>query len=184
MMKQAIELFDIDHAYKAAIGIIEFLSPACSRLELAGSVRRGNKHQVHDIDLVAYAVYEDYTQRNLLGEEQWVHTGPNRLVRLIRTFTEIKEPEVDVKILKFTWDCMPVEIYLSERDGSNFEALLQMRTGGAAHNAFLARRAMELRLEYKAGYGVFSSGHRIDDGTEQGIYTALRLPYTIPSKRF
>lgn len=42
---------DLEHARQIASEMVSHLSPACTRIEVAGSVRRG-KAEVHDIDLV------------------------------------------------------------------------------------------------------------------------------------
>lgn len=62
-----------------------------------------------------------------------------------------------------------------------------MRTGSPGHNAWLAMKARERGRYYKAGYGIFESdapgADRIDDGSEEGIYRALGLPYPPPATR-
>jgi len=76
-----------------------------------------------------------------------------------------------------------VELYICEQDGSNFEALWQLRTGSAEFNKNLVIRAMRLGLQYRAGYGIFRGEERIDDGTEAGIFTALGLKLVSPAER-
>lgn len=181
--------YALAHASQLANNLVNLLQPGCQRITVAGSIRRGCA-TVHDIDLVASARYEVQSVQGLFGVAQTLNLGPVDLLRVVRAVADIKEPKPDVKILRFEFfNGIPVELYLTEPDGSNFNALLQMRTGSRGHNAWLAGRAQRLGLIYHAGYGIFkqnpsgSLGQRVDDGSEEGIYTALGLAYVPPEQR-
>lgn len=181
--------FRVEAARLVAMEIWRALHSSCERLEIAGSIRRG-KDYVHDIDLVAQAKYEVVQTTNLFGEIQQVLTPPTQLLNTIRSLdVAFEEPKsADPSIIRFSYWKMPVEVYLTARDGSNYYALLQMRTGSAGFNATLATRAREQGKYYKAGYGIFESDQpnaaRLDDGTEAGIFMALNMPFRTPNNRF
>lgn len=185
--KEAV--FPLEKARKAAEELVLLLGPACRRIEIAGSLRR-KMPVVHDIDLVVWAVYDDKQQPGLFGEVLTLRAGPDKLSLALRNINALPGDKiplpVECKNVRFVWYGYPVDLYLCERDGANFEALLQMRTGPAGHNAWLASRAKIYRMYYKAGYGLFEAyqngelGERADDGTEAGIYAALNLSWPAP----
>lgn len=168
--------------------LIEQLAPACHQVLMAGSLRR-SVACVHDIDLVVHAKYDDMPAMTLFGGKDIVLNPPIELLRAVRLAAPaFRYPQaVDPKIIKFAYQDVPVELYLAERDGSNLAALLQMRTGSAQYNTWLASRAKSKGLYYKAGYGIFKSdapdAARVDDGTEAGIWKALGLLYAEPEMR-
>lgn len=177
-------LYPIQRAEPVARDLVVLLAPACRRITVAGSIRRG-AHWVHDIDLVAWAKYDDATIPNLFGERAVIKCGPDALVGAIRRLMiPLPEPEIEARILRFTWQSLPVEIYLAERDGANYDALLQMRTGSERHNKWLARTAHARGLDYHAGHGIYAGQARIDDGTERGLYDALGIPFIKPENRY
>jgi DNA polymerase/3'-5' exonuclease PolX len=185
-------LFSLRQAHVIALELYGVLTPACIRLEIAGSIRRG-KPEVHDIDLVVQARYHDNVTVDLFNNPQVIHNPP---VELFQAITRLKEDfqcsSIDPKILRFVYRDIPVEIYLSERDGSNYGALLQMRTGSARWNTYMASRAIRVGKYYRAGYGIYEHddrvrvgdfGERLDDGTEAGIFKALDMLYQPPAGR-
>lgn len=189
-MKKPDATFPLEKAAKAAAELVLLLGPACRRIEIAGSVRRGVR-KVHDIDLVVWASYHDAAQQDLFGGQTTLLSPPDALYNAIRFLNQpVKDTAIDPKILRFAYYGIPVELYLAERNGANFEALWQMRTGPAGHNASLARLAQEQRLYYHAGHGIFQLGpdnrfgSRVDDGSEAGIYAALGLTCPLPANRY
>ena len=186
-------LYPLSVGVEAAGNMIDLLRPACRRVEIAGSVRRG-RPLVHDVDLVVWPEYEiveavvqltffirehkpTYVPTQLLhlarklGWPEWADTWPG-IIRIPAS------EESDLAVER-----IPIELYVCEPDGGNFEALLQMRTGSAEYNIRLAKRAQELGLHYVAGHGIFEGDRRVDDGTEAGIWTALGWEYVPPERR-
>lgn len=178
--------FTLKDAQEAANEIANILRPVCHRVEIAGSIRR-ECNKVHDIDIVIWPIVETLRieQIGLFGQgECIVNIYPGRLLQLFDekgwgTFNPKEYP----RKLNFQYGEIPVELYICEHDGSNFEALWQLRTGSAEFNRNLAVRAMRLGLQYRAGYGIFRGEERIDDGTEAGIFTALGLKLVNPAER-
>jgi DNA polymerase/3'-5' exonuclease PolX len=161
--------------------IIAAINPACKRVEVAGSVRRGCE-RVHDIDLVAWPIYVKVS-KDLFGLE--TEHKPVHLVEVLRNLPVLNEVRATEKIIRTqSVNGIPIEIYLVEPDGSNFEALWQMRTGSEQFNIHLAMRAQAIGLIYKAGYGIYDfAGKRYDDGTERGIFKALGVEWKEPKER-
>jgi DNA polymerase/3'-5' exonuclease PolX len=162
----------IDHltAMEAAHKVLGVINPFCSKAYLAGSLRRG-KEKVHDVDIVVnvtdYIGFKSAFKDLTLEKELWF--DKNDLKR--------------AKIIRFLYKAVPMDIYIAEPDGSNFEALFQMRTGSEKFNISLAVRAKKLKLKYQGGHGIYDGEKRIDDGTEAGIFVALQLPNIPPADR-
>lgn len=173
-------LYPLDMAAEVYVQLRELLNEAVERIELAGSARR-KKSYVHDIDVVVHAKYSPVGPMSLFElDDAPANMQPVALAACLGGIAVVKD---NAKIVRFEYQRMPVELYITDQDGSNFDALLQMRTGSANFNASLASRARRLGMEYRAGYGLFTNGRRVDDGTERGIFSALHLPYLSPERR-
>lgn len=187
-------LFPLLEAKEAAASAAALFSPVCKFVEIGGSIAR-KKGMVHDIDLVLWPIYDEITatQMNFFFDNLSVHPdlSPTPLLTLLQSQFGLRgldgsrrKIELPIGHSAFPYNQIPVELYLCEPDGSNYNALLQMRTGSAKFNQSLAVRAKRMGISYRAGYGIFNKdGERLDDGTEPGIFTALGLPYIPPSER-
>lgn len=181
--------FPLALARKAAVLVVEALRPCCCKIAVAGSVRR-QKEYVHDVDIVIWPKVEtEEIAPALFGDGEKI-TRPVMLLRILNILDWYHTNTANPKIIHLSsvdkdgpYDKVPVELYLTEYDGSNYEALLQMRSGCAEFNESLAVRAKRMNLRYRAGYGVFDClGARQDDGTEDGIFKALGIA-PIPVER-
>jgi DNA polymerase/3'-5' exonuclease PolX len=170
--------------------LIHLMQAHCHRVEVAGSMRRGTEW-IHDIDIVVWARYET-VQVDLFGTAI-LETRPSGLIAAIASFG--MGLEIGDKVLKFcvgyrgseslkmVFD-VPVEVYLADPDGGNFEALWQMRTGSRDFNIALASTCKAKGWEYRAGYGIFNNkGIRMDDRTERGIITMVNGRWVEESAR-
>jgi DNA polymerase/3'-5' exonuclease PolX len=178
---------------QADAGVHE-LAPACERIQIAGSIRRKSP-QVHDIDLVIWPKTQEVeTGQPGLFEEASKILLPVQLIALLSHLDWQHDAQEGVYPRKITLpppeiiyeegEIIPVELYICEPDGGNFEALLQMRTGCEQFNISLATRAKDrLGLKYSAGYGIFKGNQRMDDGTEDGIFRALGIEPIPPERR-
>lgn len=180
--------YPLSKALEAAEFVKRALAPACVRIETAGSTRRG-KTAVHDVDMVVWPEIQmiEVEQQELFAPSEakpspaelldtlirlgWIDYAISHYPRIIR----IEASASDLKI--------PIELYLTEPDGSNFGALWQMRTGDERFNILLAMRAQKLNLKYQAGHGVYRGQTRVDDGTEDGIFAALGMAPVPVEKR-
>jgi DNA polymerase/3'-5' exonuclease PolX len=151
--------------------IVAELKPACDRIEVVGSLRRG-KPSVHDIDIV------------LLPKG---HSGPlleTVLSGLIErgSLTPVRGKD---KIRSFvaTKTGIPVDIYIAT--GETWATLLLIRTGSKEHNIKLARRALDLGMRLKAsGEGIQGSdGALIKVTSEDDVFSLLGLGYLRPEER-
>lgn len=188
-MSEKAETYLLHTAESVAYELVALLAPACNQIKVAGSIRRQKSH-VHDIDLVLDPKWEHLVNYDLFGVEIEDVYNPIEL----NTLLQLARPEfvtaldINPRIIKFESAGIPVELYLAEPDGANFEALLQMRTGSAEFNRGMAARAQDRRLHYKAGYGIYRLTasnllERVDDGTEAGIFAALKMAWVDPEKR-
>lgn len=186
-MSKDIE-FELQKAKLEANAVLQALLSACHKVSIAGSIRR-QKESVHDIDVVLWPICEPAAVGpvDLFGQ---VETAimPVKLMEVLRIngWWMQDEPVYPRKIAldtSFEREIIPVELYICETDGSNYGALLQMRTGSERFNISLAERAKRMGLQYKAGYGIFRDGARMDDGTEEGIFKALGLDWYPPEQR-
>jgi len=60
---------------------------------------------------------------------------------------------------------------------------LLVRTGSADHNMWLAGHAFSKGMRLKYSEGLIKDGVAIAGETEQGVFHALCLPYTLPTQR-
>lgn len=186
-------LYPLSVGVDAAMNMIDLLKPVCQRIEIAGSVRR-KRTQVHDVDLVIWPedeiVMVDH-QLSLFITEYRPAYQPTKLLRLTRKLGWpqwsniwpgiIRVPVSETAVTAV--ERIPIELYICDPDGRNFEVLWQMRTGSAEYNIRLSQRAQELGLHYVAGHGIFDGLNRVDDGTETGIWTALGWEWVPPESR-
>ncbi|MBA7694058.1 DNA polymerase/3'-5' exonuclease PolX [subsurface metagenome] len=155
-------MIELERAQRTAEAIVKRLSPYCSRIEVAGSVRR-KKSQVNDIDLV------------LIPTDLWnFHAELKKLGQLKMSGT---------KIMRVMVGNTQIDIYVA--DEATWATLLLIRTGSAENNIRLATLAKKRGWRLAAsGDGLFNeNGKRIAGDTERSIYDALGLPWQPPEKR-
>lgn len=191
MITNQKQYYPLGAARQAADTLIGLLSPACHQIAVAGSVRRG-KAQVHDIDLVAWPIYEAMPITDLFGEVLDTLYRASELYRVVKA-SPAKNVAISMRKIAFAWPHqfleIPVDVWLVEPDGSNWGALLQMRTGPLELNRVMCNHAADRGLHYKAGHGIYRLDHdgqcteRVDDGTEAGIFAALGMPCREPELR-
>ena len=139
--------------------VITILSPFCKRIEVAGSIRR-RKAEVHDVDIVLI---------------------PNSLVDIVGILQKKMQAKVEKRgklIISLKIRDEGVDLNLATEE--TFVPLLLFRTGSWQHNTKLATKAKRLGLKFSP-YGVFKDDKRIDDNTEEGIFSALGEDY-IPTE--
>ncbi|MCW4038742.1 MAG: hypothetical protein NWF13_08425 [Candidatus Bathyarchaeota archaeon] len=144
-----------------ATKILRVLTPLCERIAVAGSIRR-RKAEVQDIDLVL-------VPKPLIDVVGILQRSMKAVV--IKRGSRI----VNLKIHDVSFD-------LNFSSEESFIPILFFRTGSEAHNEKLARKAKRLGLKFSV-YGVFKDGKRIDDNTEEGIFSVLGEDYITPEVR-
>ncbi len=154
----------LERAQKIAEAVVELLKPYCSRIVIAGSIRR-QKSLINDIDLVLIPVdlWGLHAELTRLGGGKLKMSGP--------------------KILRSMYGSIQVDVYVA--DEHTWATLLLIRTGSAQNNIRLATLAKKRGWHLAAsGDGLFDeTGERIAGDTEQSIFEALGLRYQTPEER-
>lgn len=145
--------------------IVEGLEPYCSRIEVAGSIRR-RKRNVNDIDIVLV----------------WIGKGFGFL-----TFCRAHgiKPAGGERIIKFKWGKMQIPVQLFQTDDDGWPTSLLVRTGSADHNIMLCARAKAHGLKLSVGKGLLDRRGEPMRGieTEHDIFKALDMNYVEPKDR-
>ena len=148
-------------AQKLSEEVIKILSPFCSKIEVAGSIRR-KKDECRDVDIVLI---------------------PKPLVDIVGLLQGKMQAKVEKQgklIISLKIGDVGVDLNLATKE--NFASLLLWRTGSWQHNMKLATKAKQKGLKFSP-YGVFKDEKRIDDNTEEGIFSALGEDYIPPEER-
>ena len=181
--------------------LIDCLAPACERLEIAGSYRRG-KATVGDLELVAIAKEQKIPVEDLFGP-----TGMDELVNLVhQVFRQpiqgwsLEKSGPLYKQLKHNQSGLAVDLYLGT--ARNWGGMLVVRTGPGDFSTALVQRARRLGMQVSGGYHIHRHPARLDaDGkalpcqfgaectqivetpTEDAFFKALGLPVFGPDRR-
>lgn len=160
---------ELKRAREIADSVVERFRPQCSKIEVAGSIRRGRPF-VNDIDLVL--IPEDrYAFDRLLMDMAVESTGSPKV--------KMAGP----KIARIDYQGASVDIYFATPE--TWATLLLIRTGSKKHNVSLAALAKSKGWRLHAsGDGLFNaSGERIAGDTEESIFEVLGRPYKEPEER-
>ena len=176
----------LDLAEVTAAVLVKLLAPACERIEVAGSVRRG-RLDVGDIELLAVP---SPGQRDLFGRPvakeslldqrclELVQGGhldyrPNRLGH--RTFGPLN------KLMVHCATGIPVDILSATPE--NWGMALLVRTGPAEFNKKVMARFLSLGMEGHAYGGVTKDGKAFACPTEEDVFDLLGWEYQWPESR-
>lgn len=157
--------YQLDVASSLANAIVARLKPYCSRIEVAGSIRR-KKSRVHDIDIV------------LIPSDPW-----NLLQEVNRLAWPNIKSRSGSKITSFTYNGIPVDLYFA--DEKSWVTLFLIRTGSAEFNIWLCSLAKRKGWKLHAdGGGLYDDrGCRYAAESEEAIMNALGLRYFPPQYR-
>lgn len=152
--------WSLETAIRVGDEVKKLLEPYCSRIAVAGSVRR-QRPKVHDVDIV------------LIPGDPW------SLMAILRQYGA----KGGDKIQKLSWKVMPVDIYFA--DERSWATLLLIRTGSMEHNIMMCSKAKEIGYQLKAnGSGLLNrDGQRIAGESEESIFAALGMRYKEPKAR-
>lgn len=158
--------------------VVEELKLASLRIEIAGSLRRGNP-TVHDIDIVLLP--QRSSDQFVLGDEMPLDQILRRLVAT-GSLTEVRGKE-KMKCFIAAKTGIPVDLYIATPE--TWTTLLLIRTGSREHNIKLAQRARELGMKLRAsGDGIEdANGQLLRVGTEEELFSLLQIPYIPPEDR-
>ncbi len=181
MKDNKLELAEVK---KVAVEIITDLNPFCERIAIAGSIRR-NRPLVSDIELVVIPKYEivpsgffDTIDTCLLT--QHLMRSAKYQMRLNKNGYRIFGEKNKLMLYKG----VPVDIFTATED--NWVMLYFIRTGGAATNQRIARRAIQVNKALKIYEGGFldnATGDIYRVRSEEEIYDILGLAYEEPHSR-
>jgi DNA polymerase (family X) len=179
MMKKQATLFpqdavkilaelDLEEAQRTATVVKAAVEAQCELVEVAGSIRR-QKSIVHDIDFVVVAKSDTEWQK--INEKlRQLKAKPNCAGNsVIKAFVPCKD------------GLFQIDFYRAKP--STFGIHLLVRTGSAEHNMWLAGHAFSKGMRLKYSEGLIKDGVAIAGDTEQGVFDALCLPYTLPTQR-
>jgi DNA polymerase/3'-5' exonuclease PolX len=130
----------LSDARSRAMALRELLAPACERIEVAGSIRRG-KPEVKDAEIVAIPWLEEITELALFGPQRSVvHSALWTLVHeLVSTPSSglTRHPPIGDRAApwgdryrKLLWDGLPVDLFTATPD--TWGAIALIRTGPSA----------------------------------------------------
>jgi hypothetical protein len=174
---------------RAVIGeLVELLRPACERIEIAGSVRRG-KLEVHDAEVVIIPTPDllpltdtliEYgtAKYALYGEKRTKRWGPNYRGLLFK----------DIKC----------ELFMTHEDSWGYQYWL--RTGPGDANTYIMKWLnmphAKAPVRFRDGYGWYSRNWRHDGkgwvaddkrrlriASEEDLFAVLGMPFLPPSER-
>lgn len=155
---------ELERAKKIANEVVLRLAPYCSRIEVAGSIRR-RKPLVHDADIV------------VIPSDPW--NLEHEILGLARPFRPQLSGE---KLKRFNYNGVQVDLYYATED--TWATLLLIRTGSAEFNRILATRALEKGLHLKAnGQGIVRGSEIVVNNSEEDILKILGFPYLEPWER-
>ena len=163
MSKREIPLRE---AEATALKIVKCLEPLCSRVAVAGSLRR-QKPTVHDIDIVV-----------IPQAFNWPGIIPNELIKqlgakVVRNGPDIKQLTID-----------NTQVDLIRAEPQNWGIRMLRWTGSTAHNIKLCTRAKQLDMKLAVSKGLLDKYDRlIEARDEKKIFEHLKMEYVEPKHR-
>lgn len=172
-----LDRLPLNKALPLAEKILAVLAPACLKIEIAGSIRRGLP-DVGDIDIVALP-----------------HPGQEReLGRLFHSCAGFGGVLQDGGISKRCllrksgvqldlWIAKHATMDLIAPIPCNWGAMLLTYTGSPRHNIFMVERAKTFGKTFRPGWGVIDHDGRVHGTTESEIFAALEMDFIPPADR-
>jgi DNA polymerase (family 10) len=167
---------DYEYALPVANKVKDILAPYCSRIEIAGSIRR-RRPFTHDIDLVV------------------IPANQGQFITALRALGPFKVG--GQKLIRVNYRPLALDIYVATPE--TWATLLLIRTGSAAHNIWMCELAKSKGMKLHAdGSGLFRILSSCDRGmaehaphwelrvagdTEESIFEALGIKYKKPEER-
>ena len=184
-------------AHAAAQEVVELLSPACQRIEIAGSIRR-HKAQVHDIEIVAIATIEGQSRGDLWNTLERVNllTGPGGLLDRLSDSGQLplravdvhrKDGSVEQQVRRgdlyraLEYDGLPVDLFMVY-DPDNWGTIFALRTGPGDWNTRLVTDCQRY-LRRVSGTVVYRAGVAVPCPEEADFFRALGQPWVDPENR-
>jgi len=157
--------------------VMEVLRPVCTRIEVAGSIRRGVA-EVGDLDLVCLPKPGQQGALGLLFRS-CAQPGGLLLDGGMAKRCLLRKSGVQCDLWVAHHGIMDLIAPLP----CNYGAMLLTYTGSLAHNIQLVQRAKKMGLTFKPGHGVVESTGRMHSFTEEEIFAALGMEWVPPEDR-
>lgn len=168
---------NLPFADACAARLVEWLSPFCERIEVAGSVRR-RKATPADLDLVAIPRIEEV--RDMFGVVTSRRNSAWREIDRRATADGWTVLKAGPEIVSVVAKGVQVDIFWAEP--LTWGTVLLCRTGSKEHNIWLAEYAKARGGKWHPGAGLYLGNHRVS-ATEEEIYRALGMEPLEPSRR-
>lgn len=177
---------------KIAADLEALLLPACERIAVAGSIRRG-RPDIGDIDLVCEPKIERQPA-GLFGdqfdERDLLHDLCCRLANegiIERRYDKNGRPAWGSNLKRATYRGLNVDLQMVT-DRTTWGAWLLIRTGPASFNKAIVTPRFQGGLlpsgfAWKDGFKLYRPGGRVETPTEESVFEALELPYLAPPDR-
>jgi DNA polymerase/3'-5' exonuclease PolX len=171
--------------------IVTWLSPHCTRIEIAGSIRR-QRPVCNDVDIVC--IPKTVEHRDLLGQ---LAATDNLLHQFLVDYVKERNPlnspgrtprwasGGDAPGKQAIIELLKCQLDLWFADEKTFAIRLLMRTGSKEHNIWIADRATDRGYHFKPYEGLVPEGHArpLQFDTESAIYNHLGLAFIEPQNR-
>jgi DNA polymerase/3'-5' exonuclease PolX len=158
-------------AYAIALKVLEELRPHCSRIEIAGSLRR-KKPEVGDIEIVAVPL--PYSTGIF---ESGIATVVNKW--------EIVKGALEFGKTKYTQRILPegikLDLFIAEE--GNWGSIFAIRTGSADYShKVLANGWVRQGFKSDGGY-LYREGEKYEVREEEDLFRFIGIPYVKPEDR-
>lgn len=180
--------------------IADWLAPFCSRIEIAGSIRR-QRQWCNDVDIVCIPKYSSETVAVDMFDSKTKVTNHVR-EELVRYVNESHgkaywkgrakpdgscepgpEPKLDAQNLFVILPKCQLDLWLATEE--TFATRWLCRTGSKEHNIWLAQRAQQMGLHWDPYQGLITEKRtfKIPALSEAELYEKLALPFIEPAQR-
>lgn len=167
---------------------IELLRPLCLRVEVAGSVRRGEQAP-KDIDIVCMP--KPFEMTDLFGETVKLPTAGNPLHEQIKTLVSDHGGTLTLngqrqKRIHLPGECINIELWIVTPP-AQWGVIFLLRTGPSEYAKWIvtsetAGGALPQYLNMRDG-GIYMRDQLKETPEEKDVYRLIRLPYAEPNHR-
>jgi len=164
--------------------LVGWLKTACTRVEVAGSIRRRRK-MVSDIDVV---VIPKFASEQLSLGGRGTSKGRSQLDKCLAdmAFSELIHIQANgakIKRIVHLETGIPIDIYVAQ-DMVEWWPIWVIRTGSAGFNTKLCSWAKKKGWKLHAsGEGLYKLGKRVEFKSERGFFRTMGIKYVPPEER-
>jgi DNA polymerase/3'-5' exonuclease PolX len=177
-----VEAETIANSFKAMI------EPWCSRIELAGSIRR-RKAEVGDVEIVAQP-WSSASREQLHGNLAQLEN--NGLIKLDRKSSDGKKAPFGPRYYRLSLAKFPLDLFMV-LPPADWGVIFTLRTGSKSFSHFMATRALQLGMRIREGQlfrvtrhldpVIHDSYEKIPCNEEKDLFEALGVKWAEPQDR-